>query len=90
MKTMKIAGHESAQVCINLYNDGSIALQSYATIVAEINKDGWMKINGLYSATTRKHLGWFGKMYGVSYQEIKSFYINDYIYNINTGEVKEG
>lgn len=43
--------------------NGTIKLQSYNTIVAEI-KDGKAHINGWYSATTTRHIKEFLQQYG--------------------------
>lgn len=70
------------------YPDGTILLRSYRTIVAEIH-NGWIVCNGTYSATTRKHLGAFGKEFGISYQTLKALFENSYAMNLETGEVVE-
>ena len=62
-------------------------LISYQTTVAAI-RDGWLYIYGLYSATTRKHIGAFMREYANSnYQLAKMLYENKMVYNIYTGEV---
>ena len=43
--------------------NGTIKLQSYNTIIAEI-KNGKLHINGFYSATSRKHLREFMQQMG--------------------------
>ena len=84
----KFNSHPYANCCI-LEIEGGIALQSYNTVVATI-ENGWLKINGLYSATTRRHIGWFVKEYAnMSYQTAKRLYTDNYRYNIWTGEVAE-
>lgn len=88
MVQVKFEEHASAQARINYYTNGMVALQSYNTIVVEVN-EGWVKVNGLYSATTRKHIGWFAKMLNLTYQDLKSFYEDNMIYNIYTGEYKD-
>ena len=87
MVQVKFEEHKNAQASINYYTDGTIALQSYSTIVVEV-RTGWVYVNGLYSATTRKHIGWFARMLNLTYQDLKHFYENDMIYNIYTGEIK--
>lgn len=77
----RLPGMEYAQAGI-LYEPGSEFLVSYETIVAELTADGWVHVYGLFSTTTRKHLGRWGKMHGLSYQEIKSLYDGDIEYNI--------
>lgn len=64
-----------------------LALKSYSTIAATI-EDGWLKINGLYSATTRRHISWFAKEYAnLEYRTAKRLYTDGYRYNIFTGEI---
>ena len=68
--------------------DGGFALQSYSTIVATIDNDGWLTIFGLYSATTKRHLSWFVKEFAnLTYQTAKRLYTDGYRYNIHTGEI---
>lgn len=76
---MNIPDHESAQ-CGLCYadEDGTIALISYTTNVCGYNPiTGEKYCNGTFSATTRKHIGWFchyiNTRYGAntSYQEMK-------------------
>lgn len=77
-----------AQAKVIIMDNGTIVLRSYDTDVASIQADGWLSINGLYSATTRKHIGAFMREYAnASYQLAKELYENKMIYNIHTGEV---
>lgn len=71
-------------------------LISYETCVAHIISGGWVIVNGLYSATTRKHLGAFAAEYcGTDYKTLKKCYEKNLAYNIHdkifidriTGEV---
>ena len=71
MTSKRFDGHEKAAAQINYYNDGSFSLVSYTTTVATVDNEGWLHINGLYSRTTIKHIGWFMKMIGLSYQTAK-------------------
>lgn len=87
MKTKKFAGHEKAQAKINYYEDGSMELVSYRTVVATVDAEGWLHVNGLYSRTTIKHLGWFAKLIGTNYQTLKSLLGDMKDMNIHTGEV---
>ena len=43
--------------------DEKTTLISYATRVAELTKDGWFTLNGLYSVTTLKHIKAFAREY---------------------------
>jgi len=88
MTQVKFKEHTSAQASINYYTDGTVALQSYQTIVVEV-RENWIKVNGLYSATTRKHIGWFAKMFNLTYRDLKQLYEDSKIYNMSTGEYKD-
>lgn len=89
MTTLKLKSMPYANAKVVIGDDGIICLISYKTIVATIHND-WLEILGLYSMTTRKHIGAFVKEYaGTTYQTAKWLYENDHIYNINTGEIKE-
>ena len=87
---MKLKNHPYAQCSAHVYSNGSIIFRSYNTDVIYIDKDGWLYVTGLYSATTRKQIGWFLNEYvpAFSYQYIKHLYFNDLILNIYTGEIK--
>ena len=79
-----------AQAKVIIMDNGNIVLRSYYTDVAMIRSDGWLTINGLYSATTRRHIGAFVKEYAnISYQLAKDLCIKKMTYNIYTGEVVE-
>lgn len=77
-----------AQAHIRIFDNGSIHLFSYETLVAEINQEGWLKINGLYSQTTRRHISAFMKEYTpCQYSTAKQIYQDDMVLNIHTGEL---
>lgn len=79
-----------AQAKVLVMDNGNIILRSYYTDVAMIRSDGWLTINGLYSATTRKHISAFVQEYAnISYQLAKDLYAKKMAYNIYTGEVIE-
>lgn len=89
-----LSGHESAQAQV-LHINGVRALVSYTTTVALLNSDGWLEFTGLYSMTTRKHIGWFLKEYcknknGICPSfAIAKMCVEDHVrYNIETGEVQ--
>jgi hypothetical protein len=85
----KFNSHPYANCGVHETENG-IALQSYNTIVATIDNDGWLKIYGLYSATTKRHIGWFVKEFAnLTYQTAKRLYTDGYRYNIHTGEIAE-
>ena len=86
--TTTLSAMPYAQAKVIKHEDGAITLRSYFTDVAHITADGWLIINGLYSATTRKHIGAFVREYAhIDYQTAKRLYEDDHAYNIYTGEV---
>lgn len=87
---MKLKNHPYAQCSVRVLIDGSLVFTSYSTDVIYIDKDGWLYVSGLYSATTRKQIGYFLKEYvpDLTYQDIKSLYYNKRVLNIYTGEFK--
>ncbi len=88
MKVRKINGHEFAQVKVYEYDNGAMTLISYTTAVIGINSEGWLEVNGLYSRTTIKHIGWFMRELGFTYQLAKDLYLNNMRFNIHTGEIE--
>ena len=88
---MKLKNHPYAKCSVHLLIDGSLVFTSYNTDVIYIDKDGWLYVSGLYSATTRKQIGYFLKEYVpfLNYYDIKALYYNKNILNIYTGEIKE-
>ena len=85
--------HESSSCGINERN-GNHVLISYTTTVCGMDMEGWCWCNGTYSATTRKHIGWFAKYLSnhgaaVSYQTFKRCYEDSKEYNIFTGEYRD-
>lgn len=63
-----------------------IALVSYSTLVAEI-VGGVLRVYGLYSMTTRRHISAFVKEYaGITYQTAKLLCINNLCMDIATGD----
>jgi hypothetical protein len=85
--TRKFKDHPYAQACVIECDDGYKALQSYDTIVIEIDPEGWLKVNCLYSMTTIRHIGWFMRELGFTYQLAKQLYNDRKEFNIYTGEV---
>lgn len=86
--TTKLSAIPYGQATVNRHDDGTIVLVSYTTPVAYIEANGWLFIRGLYSATTRKHIGAFVREYAnIDYQTAKRIYEDGYGYNIYTGEV---
>ena len=87
----KLAKMPYAQARVLINPMGTTRLQSYQTIVAVIDEEGWLEINGLYSATTRKHLKAFCSEYcGIDlFSTIRLLAKEHMLYNIHTGEVVE-
>lgn len=87
---MKLKNHPYAQCSVRVSNGWTI-LTSYETDVIIIDGLGWLDITGLYSATTRKHIGYFLKEFvsGLSFQAAKKLYEENCVYNIYTGEVRK-
>lgn len=90
----RIPGHKAAQAQV-VKVDGTISLFSYATLVAHLDTEGWLKVSGLYSVTTRKHIRWFLKEYcknedGIfpGFETVKLCVKDHMQYNIHTGEVR--
>lgn len=79
--------HEYAQARVLLYDDGTIDLISYTTLVCRIFPDGRLECTGLYSRTTIKHIGWFMREYtGGTYYDAKKAYQDNMYFNVYTGE----
>lgn len=86
MTITKLATKPYAQACVITDDEGNIYLRSYATIVAKLSPDGYCEVYGLYSATTRKHIGAFAHEYcDCYYQALKAACELDCWYNINLG-----
>ena len=84
-----VAGHKYAQACVNYFSDGPIELQSYATRIISITPEGWLSCTGTYSMTTIKHIGWFMRDHGFTYQLAKQMYLDNKEFNIYTGECRD-
>lgn len=82
-------GHRYAQSYVAILPDDTVLMVSYTTTVIEIDPEGWLHVNGLYSMTTIKHIGWFMRERGMTYQLAKELYKNNHEYNVYTGQVRE-
>lgn len=89
MTTRKFNDHPHAQATIIESIDGAKALVSYTTTVITVDNEGWLHVNGLYSMTTIKHIGWFMRELGFTYQLAKQLYVDHKDFNIYTGEVMD-
>lgn len=88
MKIVNLNTTKTARVVFN--DDYSVTLVSYSTPVITIDADGWLTCNGLYSATTIKHIGKFMRAYTKGdYYDAKACALNRKQYNIYTGEIRE-
>lgn len=87
MKEKKLGRMPYAQAKV-IFGNGEIQLWSYQTCVAWIDREGWLCVSGLYSMTTRKHIGAFMREYTpCDFQTAKFLAENRMALNINTGEV---
>ena len=85
---VKLSAMPHAQACVYRNHEHATVLRSYQTDVAWIDNDGWLVVRGLYSMTTRKHIGAFVKEYAnIDYKLAKKFYEDKVKYNVFTGEV---
>lgn len=96
MTIKKLEKMPYAQAHVEIDKDGNISLFSYLTKVAEISEDKWFTIFGLYSMTTRKHIGAFVWEYVEwpngergTFQEFRKIYEDGYKINLETGEIQE-
>lgn len=80
----------AAQAGVNFAPSGELVLMSYTTVTLVLDKNGWLTCTGLYSATTRKHIGAFLKEYmpHVSFSTVSDMVKNGYDFNIHTGEIR--
>ena len=87
---MKLKNHPYSNCSVRELIDGSVVFTSYNTDVIYIDKSGWLYVSGLYSATTRKQIGYFLKEYApfLNYYDIKNLYSSKRILNIYTKELK--
>lgn len=83
-----VAGHDHAQAKEYIYDNGSRSLISYTTTVITIDEEGWLHVYGLYSMTTIKHIGWFMREMGFTYQLAKQLFNDNAEMNVYTGEVR--
>ena len=86
----KLSKHPFANAKVEILDNGQrIYLHSYKTVVATLI-GGWLTINGLYSATTRKHISAFMQEYCHStYQVAKHLYEEGLTFNIDTHEYRQ-
>lgn len=88
LTTKKLSTMPYAQAFVRNFDDTVIVLRSYATDVAVIENNK-LRIYGLYSATTRKHIKAFCSEYAniTDFSTIKKIVADRLEYNILTGEI---
>lgn len=84
--TRKLKNMPYAQAGV-METENSTDLISYATNVCSVDKSGWLTCYWNYSASTRKHIGAFGREMGFTYQDANYCFKNDCALNLNTGEI---
>lgn len=96
MTIKKLSAMPYAQAHVEIDDQGNTFLFSYVTLVASLDKDGWLEINGLYSMTTRRHIGAFMREYVEyanrergNYHQAKCLYEKNLRLNIYTCELEE-
>ena len=91
MKTIKKLNEMPyAQAHIEINDNGDSYLFSYTTLVAQI-EDGYLTVFGLYSQTTRRHIGAYVKEMTpcFTYANAKAAYEGNYSIHIENGDIKE-
>lgn len=86
VKTRTLELMPYAQAKVRITDNSTVILVSYVTEVVSIDCDGWVRVRGLYSATTRRHISAFAREYRASYAAFKRCYEQNLTYNIYTGE----
>ena len=77
-----------AQATVIIDDNNNITLRSYATDVIYLDNEGFLTVTGLYSMTTRRHIGAFMKEYTpCDFLQAKKCYEGKYKFNIYTGEI---
>lgn len=86
--TTKLKNHPYAQAHVRTDENGT-TLVSYETDVINVDSHGWLSCTGLYSMTTRKHIGYFLKEYlpHLTFHDIKVLVEHHFSLNVYTGEV---
>lgn len=86
----KLTSHPSAQCHVEIDGMNGIHFYSYRTEVITVSPTGWLTCHGLYSATTRKQIGWFMREYcdPLNYYDAKHAYEKGHLINIYSGQLK--
>ena len=87
----ELTDHPHSQCRVYIDGMGGIHFISYITEVISISPAGWLTCYGLYSATTRKQIGWFMREYcsPLTYHDAKRCYLDSIQINIFTGEIRQ-
>lgn len=87
----KLTDHPYSQCYVSIDPKVGIHFYSYRTLVITIDVDGWLTCHGLYSATTRKQIGWFMREYcsPLTFHDVKRCYFDYMQINIHTGEIRQ-
>lgn len=87
----RISNHPYAQCHVEIDGMGGIHFISYKTEVITISPAGWLTCHGLYSATTRKQIGWFMREYchPLTFYDAKRCYCDGVQINIRMGEIRQ-
>ena len=92
LSVMPLSKMPYAQASVAQYPNKTVLI-SYATKVAEIRWRGaegaWLRVYGLYSATTRRHISAFMKEFGMGngYKVARKCAEMGHWYNLETGEI---
>lgn len=88
---MKLSNHPYAQCHVEIDGMKGIHFISYSTEIITISPAGWLTCYGLYSATTRKQIGYFMKEYcaPLTYYDAKRCYYDNVQINVHTGEIRD-
>jgi hypothetical protein len=89
MEIKKLSAIPYGNAFVEIDEDNNcIYLWSYRTLVCKL-ENNWLTVNGLYSMTTRRHIGAFMREYcNSNYQMAKQLYNDGYRLDITTGEVQ--
>jgi hypothetical protein len=89
MEIKKLSAIPYGNAFVEIVDNETYYLWSYQTLVAKVEKN-WLRVNGLYSMTTRRHIGAFVREYcNLSFQTAKKLYSDGMMMDITTGEVTE-
>lgn len=87
----KLTDHKYSKCHVEIDGMGGIHFISYKTEVITVSPAGWLACYGLYSATTRKQIGWFMREYcsPLTFRDAKRCYYDNMQINTKTGEVRK-